>query len=210
MPNTLEDHVKYTRDEWSNVEYYINLLEYLKTKNIKSFMDLGGCVGEVSNILNENLNLDKIYIIEPVIENYNFIVNKFINTKNIFIFNKAIYYGSDTIELGQMTSYVNVGGWAFSNEHEINKVAVETIKLEELPICDFIKIDIEGSEYNLIVNSKNLRKFKFIALELHSDLIDNYQELIAKYLPNHKIIFNFNEQLFLELIKKDTLTQYDL
>lgn len=200
MPNTLEEHVKYTRDEWSKLEYYVNLLEYLKSKDIKSFMDVGGCVGEVSIILNKNLNLNEIYIIEPVIENYNFIVNRFINDTNVFIFNKALYYGSDTIELGQMSSDVNVGGWSFSDEHKLDKVIVDAIKLEGLPICDLIKIDIEGSEYNLIVNSENLRKFKFISLELHSDLINNYQELIDKYLPNHKIIFNYNEQLFLEIV----------
>jgi FkbM family methyltransferase len=180
MPNTLEEHVKYTKKEWSETEYYVNLLEYLKSKGIKSFIDLGGCVGEVSMILNDNLNLDVIYIVEPVIENYNFIVNRFTDNENVKVINKALYYGLDTIQLGQMSNDVNVGGWSFSDNHSIDKVTVDTIKLEEFPICDFIKIDIEGGEHNLIINSENLSKFKFISLELHSDLINNYQDLIDK------------------------------
>jgi FkbM family methyltransferase len=199
MPNTLEEHINYTRSEWSKIEYYVNILEYLKSKNIKSFIDLGGCVGEVSMILDENIKLDTIYIIEPVIENYNFIVNRFINNENIKVINKAVYYGTDKIELGQMSNDKNVGGWSFSDNHSIDKVNVDTIKLEEFPICDFIKVDIEGSEHNLITNSENLKKFKFISLELHSDLINNYKDLISNYLPNHNILFIYSEQLFLEM-----------
>lgn len=200
MPNNLQEHISYTNNEWCNIQYYIDIITYLESKKIKSFIDLDGCTGEVSIIFNKKLKLDKIYIIEPIIENFNFISKRIEEYWNIFIINKAIYYGNNFIELGQSSDQTNVGGWSFSDSHNLSKVLVETITLEDLPICDAIKIDIEGSEENLIMNSQNLKKYKFILLELHGQLIYNYLTLIKKYLPNHIIRFEFNEQIFLEKV----------
>ena len=46
MPSTLKEHITYTRNEWSK-GYYEMIIKFLKDKKIESFIDLGGCVGEV-------------------------------------------------------------------------------------------------------------------------------------------------------------------
>ena len=199
MPSTLKEHITYTRNEWSK-GYYEMIIKFLKDKKIESFIDLGGCVGEVSLILLEEIDtIKKCYIVEPVKENYDFICDRFSDKENVEVHNSAIYYGFENISMGQMSTDVNVGGWSFSDKHSLLKeTSISTMTLEELPLCDFIKIDIEGSEVNLINNSTSILDFKYIALEVHDELRNSYEDFINEKLPNHKIIFSLDEQIFLE------------
>ena len=200
MPNTLQEHITYTRNEWSK-EYYKEIIDFLKDKKIESFIDLGGCVGEVSLILLEQIDtIKKCYIVEPVKENYEFILNRFSDKNNVEVYNFAIYYGLENISMGQISQNdINVGGWSFSDKHSVLKTnLIPTKTLEDIPLCDFIKIDIEGSEVNLLTNSNSIGNFKYIALETHDALRNDYENFISDKLPNHKIIFSLDEQIFLE------------
>ena len=218
MPETLESHVEYTRREWES-PYYQDCINYINDKlNCTSFVDLGGCVGEVTNVIMERISsLKTFHIVEPVRENFEFIVKKFngnieanelenyysieIEDKVIKVYNKAIYYGSDEIILGQLSDYTNVGGWSYSEKHNQNVIgSIKTMDLEEIKASDIIKIDIEGLELNLLQNSKSIKKFRFIFLELHDDLLENYEELLEKYLPGHNLVYKENQQFFLELL----------
>ena len=78
MPETLESHVEYTRREWES-PYYQDCINYINDKlNCTSFVDLGGCVGEVTNVIMERISsLKTFHIVEPVRENFEFIVKKF-------------------------------------------------------------------------------------------------------------------------------------
>ncbi len=216
MPITLNEHVYYTRNEWQT-EYYQNCIKYIQSKNdCSSFTDLGGCVGEVTTIMKEQLErLKDFYIVEPIRENFEYIIKRFnrdidatvgkdyyhleIENKNIHIYNKAIYYGLEEITLGQLSSYTNVGGWSFSDKHNINTVSsIKTMCLEEIPKSDIIKIDIEGMEVNLFEHSDFVREYKYIFLELHDDLIQKSEDILKNYLPDHKLVYKSNEQFFLK------------
>jgi FkbM family methyltransferase len=217
MPGTLDQHVDYTRKEWKT-KYYQDCIEYILAKSeCYSFIDLGGCVGEVTNILKERIkSLKYFYIIEPVRENFDFIVKRFgsnigaeenkefhkIETENgefFNVYNKAIYYGSEEITLGQLSSDTNVGGWSYSDKHNLNLIgSVKTMSLEEIPVSEIIKIDIEGLELNLLRNSQSLQECRFIFIELHGDLIGDFN-FLGNYLPNHRVIYTESEQVFLEL-----------
>ena len=60
---------------------------------------------------------------------------------------------------------------------------------------DFVKIDVEGCEYNIIENSSYLKTVKFIEIEFHNYDI-NISDFIRKNLPSHKIeIFGLNHIL---------------
>ena len=217
MPGNLDQHVDYTRKEWET-KYYQDCIEYILTKSeCYSFIDLGGCVGEVTNILKERIkSLKYFYIVEPVRENFDFIVKRFgsgvedvenqefhkIETKDgqfFNVYNKAICYGSEEITLGQLSSDTNVGGWSYSDEHNLNLIeSVKTMSLEEIPVSEIIKIDIEGLELNLLRNSHSLQECRFIFIELHGDLMGDFN-FLENYLPNHRVIYTESEQVFLEL-----------
>lgn len=71
---TQEQHKEYTFKEWTEYEYFYGVIEYLKEKNINSFIDIGGCSGEVSCIILDRISsIEYGIIFEPNIENYNFI-----------------------------------------------------------------------------------------------------------------------------------------
>src|SRR6056300_1333594 len=98
MAKTLEEHKDVTRKEWTGetkYQYFLNVLSYLSDKNIKLSMDVGGCTGEVTNIFIENIkSLKKSIIIEPIEDNYNFILDN-VKSENvdIVVINKALFYG---------------------------------------------------------------------------------------------------------------------
>jgi FkbM family methyltransferase len=213
---TQGQHKQYTYEEWTNYTYFYEVIEYLKNKEIKSFMDIGGCTGEVSRILLEKIpSIEYGIIFEPNIENFNYI-KKNINSNKVVVENKAVYYGKEKINLSIKSEWKNVGSWSiyFNEKYPENSVEVQCVTLDdylEKLEYDFIKIDIEGSEFNLLENSNNIKNVKFIELEIHYHhyLIDHSEfihDYIKKYLPNHEIYYYYGEEQKPEnvfLIKND-------
>ena len=187
---SLEGHVYYTNMEWCGKEFYKNIINFLNEKKIKSFLDVGGCTGELSKIFfNKIPSLKNVTILEPIPVNFNFIHDRFKDDWRVKVINKALYYGEETISLGQSDG--NVGGYNMnSNSHTNQFNDIATTTLENLPKCDFLKIDIEGAEKNVLENSTCLQNFKYIAIEFHDELIPIWEELVEKYIPSHKITIN--------------------
>lgn len=203
---TQKQHKDYTHNEWTNYEYFNEVIKYLKEQSITSFIDIGGCSGEVSKILIEKVPTIKYGLIfEPDIKNYEFILEN-VNSKNVLVENKAVYYGKNKINLSIKSEWKNIGSWSvfFNEEYPENSIEVECTELDlylKKNEYDFIKIDIEGSEFNLLENSTNLKDIKFIELEIHyhhydtikQDKTENMVEYLKKYLPNHEIYYYLGE-----------------
>lgn len=200
---TQSQHKVYTYNEWSGYEYFHEVIKYLKEKEIKSFIDIGGCSGEVSRIILEEIpNIEYGIIFEPNIDNYLFIKTN-VNDEKILVENKAIFYGKDSIKLSIKSEWKNVGSWSiyFNEEYPENSIEVECVDLDSYlneKQYDFVKIDIEGSEFNLIENSTKLKDVKYIELEIHYhhyevDHSDNVLQYLNKYLPAHEIYYYLGE-----------------
>jgi FkbM family methyltransferase len=204
--HNLESHLNYTKNEWVNSQYYKKVLDFLEEKKIKNFMDVGACSGGISDIFFAGIqSLKKCIMVEPIEDNYNFIVNRFGNDSKRLVINKAVYYNSPTINIGQVGS--NVGGYSFQSS--INSIEFPTITIEDIVRenrnflegdIDFIKIDIEGAEYNLIQNSEILRTIPYIEVEFHNNpeynidtktniRHDVWGQFMEKYLPNHRLVY---------------------
>lgn len=196
IPTTsLDNHVMYTRTEFENSPYYMSVLEFLKDKNIKTMADIGGCAGETSIILLENIpTLKKCIILEPIYENFVYINNR-IDHSTTTVIDKAVYYGNDSVKMGRNKG--SVGAWSILSNDE--SVEFDTITLEEISDIiggiDFVKIDIEGAETNLIENSTIIHDIKYIEVEFHwcgeMKLImsSNWGPYVEKWLPNHVVVF---------------------
>lgn len=186
MPITREEHITYTRNELKNYEYYINLIKLLKTKNIKSYMDIGANIGELCNIFFEEFeSLEVAYLIEPEKYNYQFMLNNVVNKTKVIPINVGIGYN---IKNGTLLDNGNVGGYILTDGGVGQNVIVKTIEELNLPIVDLVKIDVEGMEYNIIENSTYLQKIKFIEVEFHDYPNKPLREYVFKYFPNHSII----------------------
>ena len=102
-------------------------LSIFKEKNITSFMDVGGCTGEVSNILLDNIStIENGIIFEPQPENYEYIVNN-VKSDKVLVENKALFYGEEYLELSVRDS--NVGSWSilFGDKYPGNSVRVQCV-----------------------------------------------------------------------------------
>lgn len=194
---SLIEHVCYTRNELLYGSFYLEMLNCILNKNIETILDIGGCTGEFTKVLMELIpSIKKSTIIEPFGRNYHFINYRFYDEPKVDIIKKCVYYGQDKMKL-VLPIDGNVGGVS-GNHKEENKSSVEeivdVISIEELPVCDFVKIDVEGSEWRIIENSENLKKFKFIQIEFH-DLpgwhsAKNWHEFVEKHLPDHRVIID--------------------
>jgi FkbM family methyltransferase len=202
MPQTREEHVIYTREELSNYEYYINVINILKRENIKSYVDVGANVGEFCNYLFEKVEtLSSAYLIEPESDNYKFMLDNIVCKDKVTTINSAIGYN---IKNATLVSYDgNVGGFKVVETQNITSIDIKTLEEINLPIVDLVKIDVEGFEYNIIENSKYLQNIKFIEIEFHDYENKPLRGYISKYFPNHSIIeFEKLEGRFLLKINK--------
>lgn len=211
--NTLSNHVEYTKNEWSSSEYYKQVINFLSEKKIKSFVDIGSCTGILYEILlNKIPSIELSVLVEANPNNFNFIKERLNNFEKVNIINNALFYGSETIKIGEVNS--NVGAWSYksnSNNIEIKTITFEEIILEyfnDSNLPDFVKIDIEGAEYNFIENSTKLKEIPYIEIEFHNN--DEYgifegsitsrnsiwRPFVEKYLPNHEIILGGQSEFY--------------
>ena len=187
MPDNLQDHVGYTRSEWSTTPYFVSVVNFLKLKNVETFVDVGGCTGEVSKIILENVPSIKAGIIlEPIEENYNFTVEN-VNDSRVKVIRKALHQTEKTISLGRLDG--NVGG--YSTAFDGGAQTYDCITLEELAEemdLQFIKIDIEGGEKNIIENSTVLKTVPYLEIEFHYELDQpgGWRPYAAVHLPDHE------------------------
>lgn len=188
MPDSLQAHSIYTENEWDNVEYFQKVLNFIKERKIRNVLDVGGCTGKVSETLLKLIpTIENITIIEPIEENYNFILNSLKNNSKIKVLQNALFYGQDYIQLGQCDD--NVGGWSYAHSGNQTK-EIKTITLESFLDIDFLKLDIEGAEKNIIENSSIIHSIPYIEIEFHFELLNNWENYIKENLKNHKIQFH--------------------
>ena len=186
MSKTREEHIVYTRDELKNYEYYINLIKLLKTKNIKSYMDIGANIGELCNVFFEEFDtLEIAYLIEPEKDNYEFMLNNVVRKNNITPINVGIGYN---IKSGTLLDNGNVGGYILIDGGSGQNITVKTIEELDLPMVDLVKIDVEGMEYNIIENSTYLQNVEWVEVEFHDYHNKPLREYVLKYFPNHSIV----------------------
>jgi len=183
---TIEGLINHTRKELIEEPYFIALINTLKFNEIESYVDVGANIGEFSNILFEQIpTLNNAYLIEPEENNYNFLQN---NIKNKSVLYKvAIGYNYTS---GVLVNDDNNAGGHHLREMEcvdnlFSNVEIKTLEELELPIVDFIKIDIEGGEFNIIENSSYLQKIRWIDIEFHGNIDIDY---VKTNFPEYDIL----------------------
>jgi FkbM family methyltransferase len=192
MVSTQEEHWDYTLDEWNRGEYSRTVVSFLKEKRIKSFIDIGANVGGVSHVLlNEIDSIEKAYLFEPQRDNFLHLFERFKNNSKVSCLNCGIYYGEKYLMgLGQrggghVGCFTVVKNENASNLEETGDV-FQLFELEffNLGQIDFVKIDIEGAEWNVMKNSSFLKEVPYIEVELHNDFDFSF---FKEFFPQHQI-----------------------
>jgi FkbM family methyltransferase len=196
MPITREDHVIYTRSELENNVYYVDMLRILKDAGIKSYLDIGANVGEFCNVMMEKIpSLKKAYLVEPECDNFLFMLGNVNNVHDVETFNVAIGYDIVNPTMSRVDN--NVGGF-FLCSGTSPSVNVSTLEDLDLPIVDFVKIDIEGGETNLVENSSYLNDVSYIDIEWHNERFFDrgaVEEYLSHYLPHKLMLMHVNRTL---------------
>lgn len=209
ITSTHEGMIQYTNQEWNNIPYYLNVIESLRMSKIKSYIEVGACLGVVANILNSKIpTIERCILIEALPSNFTKLCeNVKFDKISLEKFNNAVYYGKDFVSMGndgsEQSGLYNVGGFGIQNiltgHHECNKTSpIKTITLEEIiqgDTIDFIKIDVEGAEKNIIENSTALPFIKYMEIELHDELSNDsiYPSFLKQYFPDHIIILTHRQ-----------------
>lgn len=189
------EHQKYTRIEWTTVPSHIKIINYLRDKDIKTVVDIGANVGELSKIFLETISsIEAIYAYEPRSDNFEFMKNEFISEQRMTVIKKGIFYGKTTSPLffngGSGSSTVSDFGSKRSSE--IGKHYTEIIDLVELETeglgdIDLVKIDIEGAEYNVLKYSDLIKSAKYLIIEFHPYGMEDVDSFIYDLPSDHDL-----------------------
>ena len=202
----LSESVNMIAHELNNNEYDFNI----DFKEGDIVIDIGANVGMVSILLAKKFPFLKIYSFEPLKENYdNFIKNIELNNipKGVIIAeNKAVTKDGRLITMS--INSANKGGSSTTDVISINSIMtkensqVESITLEEIfkkyniNKLKLLKIDCEGSEYEILYNTDTnlLKNIENLRGEFHENknLTDEYDidklcEYVSKYIKNYKV-----------------------
>jgi len=139
--------------------------ELIKLKDGGKIIDIGAAFGDFSIWMAFKYPSSQIYAYEPLLElcelaDLNVKEN---NLLNVSVFNKAVV-SKDTPQ-------------------GINSISFENV-LRDLASIDLVKIDCEGGEYDILLNSPRdlLKKIKFLAIEWHDHISIHKHEELVSYL----------------------------
>ena len=184
-------------------------------KEINIFIDVGAHQGDTINEFLEIFTIKKIYAFEPSKENFIKLKEKVVEIeKNKLVTIKISPYGlgekNDILLLNEITdgvsntfNSININSKYFKKKKLIttlfgikkfikDKVPTKIIRLkdfieqEKINKIDFMKIDTEGFEFNVLLGlEKDIKKVQFILFEHHYDnmIIKNY-----KFKDIHKLL----------------------
>lgn len=126
----------------------------------------------------------KVYAFEPAPYNFEYLMFNTEKLKNVKIFQKALWSSA-----GNMTLYLNESSGGHSLipwKKVISTVSVQTTTLDEVVAgkVDFMKIDVEASELELLKGATHILEnyHPFIVMEIHTgQLIGEITSFLSKY-----------------------------
>ena len=162
-------------------KYYQRLLNLEHINNNSIILDIGANIGDVTDIMMKKYD-PNIYCYEPNISCYNYMLKRFKKNSKIKIFNVAVSNFSGKAFLYFHKKATNISEFnersslkKEKDELDINKkIEVNCIDIKEIlekhNQIDLIKIDIEGSEYEVMPEIiKNKDKIKMVLCETHGN-----------------------------------------
>jgi FkbM family methyltransferase len=151
-------------------------------------VDLGACKGEFINELENFFKIKKAVLVEAIPTNFKTLPNK----DNYTLYNMAVSKNNDEVisfyeDLNSPYNGSKIFNYFNGIEHKIKTITLESLmEKNNIDYIDILKIDIEGSEYEILPNISDecYSKIKQITVEFH-DFIDNNlkfktQEIISK------------------------------
>lgn len=163
------------------------LKNFFKENKINNYFDIGANNGSNISIYQLALNIKKIYAFEPGKEAYRFLQKQYSNNKNILIYNQALsninehrkFYDykinsqSSFYKIKDKNSFLS----KLNAEYNVETLSLDTFcEKNNISNIDFIKIDAQGEDYNILLGMNLLLKKKKIKLLKIEISINNSSE----------------------------------
>jgi FkbM family methyltransferase len=155
------------------------------------FVDIGANIGAVSifvDSFNKNRGFDNkinVYSIEPEPNNLYLLEQNIQNnpTENIIVVNNAIWHEEKMVSISNRGGNSSIVGPEGEENSEVLAITLETLfSRYDLKEIDVMKIDIEGAEFDLILNTpeETLAKIKHLVLEFDKSFDGRFGKMIEK------------------------------
>ena len=154
------------------------------------FVDVGANIGSVSLFV-DSFNKDreddskiKVYAVEPEPNNLHLLNEniKYNPIENITVVNNAIWHEEKMVSIsnrGGNSSIVDLDG----DSSEVLAITLETLfSTYDIKEVDVMKIDIEGAEFDLILNTPEeiLAKINYLVLEFDKSFDGRFGQMVEK------------------------------
>ncbi len=209
--------------DYPNKKKTINFFKEKFENNISVLIDVGAHHGETIKLFNDQFKIKSILSFEPAKKNYEQLLVKNKNLKNVKFFNiglgefeKMVDFNDHFETQSSTISKINFSSKYYKKKNlflnplrnrdkKINIVQIKIRKLEdilnELKIenVDILKIDTEGYDFHVIKGlGNNINKVKYIYFEhhFHDMLLKQYKlSDINDYLYNNNFIKVFKSKM---------------
>lgn len=186
-------------NQFKGLPFWISTVSFLNKVEIKTIIDVGASSGLATLMFLDLPHVEEIHCFEPDEENYELLIGNTEGYNIVKRYNIGIYYGltestivgiGDNNPLGYMVENVAkehdwVGG---TTRYEGKKFKLTTLESIIKTPVDLIKLDVEGSEYNIIENSKLLKQSKYLILSFHNHPKEYVENFITENLPEYNTV----------------------
>lgn len=193
----------------SDIYVLMNIIIYgeyiLKLKKVPRFIvDAGAYTGISTVYLADKYPDAKIIAVEPDKENYNLLIMNTSGIANIKCINNALWSSSGIVTMSDR----KVGQWGytmsdFNKSRNGKRSQIESVDIPwimdkfSINYIDFLKVDIEGSEKEVLENSgKWIDKVGVIAVELHDRINSGCKSAFYKATANFEHRIKKGENVF--------------
>jgi FkbM family methyltransferase len=180
--------------------FWAGVLNVLEKCGVETVVDIGASSGiSALWMLDRLLEVKEYYCFEPDVENYQMLLTNLERFGNRIIpINYGIYYGETEAEVfgvgdNSPLGYTVKGAMEIDPHHQFMKYEGKIFHFVELEkyiidVPDLIKVDVEGSEYNIIEHSTILKQARYLLLAFHNKLEAEVLDFIKTYLPEYEIV----------------------
>ena len=179
---------KVVDETWNENVYRLHEHQF---KDNGVFLDIGANIGSVSlyvdnfNKARDEGNKIKVYSVEPEPNNLSLLKENIKNnpTENITVINNAIWHEKKAVFITNQGGNSSIIDGSYAESVEVLAITIQNfIDLYSIDEIDVAKIDIEGAEFDLIINTppETLAKIKYITLEFDKSFDGRFGIMVEK------------------------------
>jgi FkbM family methyltransferase len=159
-----------------------------------NILDIGGGLGDYTVYAARQASSGTVYAFEPLPESFSLMEQncRENGVKNVALFAEAIWSKDSEVALDTDTGPQVTFMSHQATEHSTSKIRARSVTLEtalrslNLNRCDLLKMDCEGAEYDILLNTSadTLKKIDRITMEYHDNLTPHSHVELISFLIN--------------------------